>query len=114
MHQFKLNGYNIVLDTYSGSVHSVDELAYDVIELYKDNSLDNIIEILLNKYKSDKSITKQEILDCINDVKEIEKQGKLFSKDVYENSTFNLKNRNTVVKALCLHIAHTCNYKYFF
>ena len=109
MHQFKLNGYNIVLDPYSGSVHSVDNLAYDVIELYKNKTKEEIIDILLEKYKNDNLVTKQEILDCFSDVEELESQGKLFSKDIYENHAFDFKNRNTVVKALCLHIAHSCN-----
>ena len=33
IHQYKNNGYNIVLDVNSGSVHVVDELVYDVIAL---------------------------------------------------------------------------------
>ena len=109
MHQFKLNGYNIVLDPFSGSVHSVDELAYDVIELYKTNTKEQIVCLLLEKYKENKSITKEEIEGCYEDVKQLEKQGKLFSKDIYENKAFDFKNRNTVIKALCLHVAHTCN-----
>ena len=109
IHQYKLNGYNIVLDPCSGSVHSVDDLAYDIIELYKQKSKDEIVELMLKKYQNDKSIDKNEILDCISDVEELEKQGKLFTQDVYENKAFDFKNRNTVIKALCLHIAHTCN-----
>ena len=109
IHQFKLNGYNIVLDPYSGSVHSVDNLAYDAIELYQNKSKDEIVSILLDKYKDDKTITKQEILDCLEDIEGLKNQGKLFTKDTYENYAFDFKNRSTVIKALCLHIAHTCN-----
>lgn len=109
MHQFKMNGYNIVLDPYSGSVHSVDDLAYDIIELFKKETKDEIVSRLLEKYKDDNTITKSEILDCYNDICELEKSGKLFTKNVYENHAFDFKNNNTVVKALCLHIAHTCN-----
>ncbi|MBQ3493835.1 MAG: thioether cross-link-forming SCIFF peptide maturase [Clostridia bacterium] len=109
MHQYKLNGYNIVLDPYSGSVHSVDDLAYDVIELYKNKTKQEIVDVLLEKYKNDSTINKQEIEDCYEDVSELEKQGKLFSKDIYENYAFDFKNRSTTIKALCLHIAHTCN-----
>lgn len=98
-----------MLDPCSGSVHSVDDLAYDIIELYKQKSKDEIVELMLKKYQNDKSIDKNEILDCISDVEELEKQGKLFTQDVYENKAFDFKNRNTVIKALCLHIAHTCN-----
>ena len=109
IHQYKLNGYNIVLDTYSGAIHTVDDLAYDIISLYKEKSTEEIIASMLEKYKADKTITREEILSCIEDIKELEKAGKLFSKDIYENRTFDFKNRNTDIKALCLHVAHTCN-----
>ena len=109
IHQYKLNGYNIVLDTYSGAIHTVDDLAYDIISLYKEKSMEEIITSMLEKYKADKTITREEILSCIEDIKELEKAGKLFSKDIYENRAFDFKNRNTDIKALCLHVAHTCN-----
>lgn len=109
IHQYKLNGYNIVLDTYSGAIHTVDDLAYDIISLYKEKSTEEIITSMLEKYKADKTVTREEILSCIEDIKELEKAGKLFSKDIYENRTFDFKNRNTDIKALCLHVAHTCN-----
>ena len=109
IHQYKLNGYNIVLDPNSGSVHSVDDLAYDIIELYKTKTPSQIVELMLEKYKNDSSVNKQEILDCISDVEELEKNGKLFTQDTYKDHAFDFKNRNTVIKALCLHVAHTCN-----
>ena len=109
IHQYKLNGYNIVLDVYSGSVHSVDDLAYDVIEMYENNSREEIISALLEKYKDVPDIDANEISDCIDDVDELKQQGKLFTEDKYENLAFDFKKRNTVIKALCLHIAHTCN-----
>lgn len=109
MHQYKLNGYNIVLDEYSGSIHSVDDLAYDIISLYKEKNENEIIELMLNKYKADETITKEEIKNCIEDIKELEKQNKLFSKDNYENYAFDFKNKHKEIKALCLHVAHTCN-----
>ena len=109
IHQYKLNGYNIVLDVYSGSVHAVDDLAYDVIAMYKNATKEQIIDEMLSKYADNPEITKEEISDCIDDVKELEEQGKLFTDDKYENLAFDFKKRNTVIKALCLHIAHTCN-----
>ena len=109
IHQYKLNGYNIVLDVYSGSVHSVDDLAYDVIEMYENNSREEIKSALLEKYKDVPDIDANEISDCIDDVEELKEQGKLFTEDKYENLAFDFKKRNTVIKALCLHIAHTCN-----
>lgn len=109
VHQYKLNGYNIVLDAFSGSVHCVDDLAYDVIEMYSDFGREEIITKLLEKYADNSEITKQEISDCIDDVEELKSNGKLFTEDKYENLAFDFKQRNTVIKALCLHIAHTCN-----
>lgn len=109
IHQYKLNGYNIVLDVYSGSVHCVDDLAYDVIEMYEKNSREEIISALLEKYKDVPDVNAKEISDCIDDVEELKEQGKLFTEDKYENMAFDFKKRNTVIKALCLHIAHTCN-----
>ena len=109
IHQYKLNGYNIVLDVYSGSVHSVDDLAYDVIEMYENSEKEEIISALSEKYRDDPEIDRKEISDCIDDVEELKNNGKLFTPDRYENLAFDFKKRNTIVKALCLHIAHTCN-----
>ena len=109
IHQYKLNGYNIVLDVFSGSVHCVDELAYDVIEMYEKNDRDAVVGAMLKKYADNPEITEQEVNDCIDDVEELKEQGKLFTEDKYENLAFDFKSRNTVIKALCLHIAHTCN-----
>lgn len=109
VHQYKLNGYNIVLDVYSGSVHFVDELAYDVIEMYESHNREEIISELGKKYADNPEITDSEIADCIDDVTELKESGKLFTEDKYENLAFDFKKRNTVIKALCLHIAHTCN-----
>ena len=109
VHQYKLNGYNIVLDTVSGSVHAVDEVAYDIIEMYKQKSEDEIIAAILEKYADMPDVTKEDVLLCISDVKELEAQGKLFSEDKYEKLAYGYKNNSNVVKALCLHVAHTCN-----
>lgn len=109
IHQYKLNGKNIVLDVFSGSVHEVDDLAYDVIAEYgkKDNA--QIKADMLEKYKGDESVTASELDDLFADIEELKRDGKLFTEDVYADKKFNFKARNTVVKALCLHIAHTCN-----
>ena len=106
VHQYKLNGYNIVLDTCSGSVHTVDEVAYDIIALYKNKSADEIVKEITEKYSD---ITEKDVLECLEDVKYLEENGKLFTPDTYEGMAFDFKNRNTVIKALCLHVAHTCN-----
>ncbi len=108
VHQYKLNGYNIVLDTCSGAVHVVDEVAYDIIALYKEKDANEIVKEITTKY-ADQSITEQDVLQCIEDVKSLENAGKLYTPDTYEGMAFDFKNRNTVIKALCLHVAHTCN-----
>lgn len=109
IHQYKQNGYNIVLDIASGSVHSVDGLAYDIIELFEDLTPEEIIEKLLRKYADDLSVTREEILDCIEDVKELKAAGQLFSEDTYEEHAGDFKEKSRAIKALCLHVAHSCN-----
>ena len=69
VHQYKLNGYNIVLDTCSGSVHTVDEVAYDIISMYKDSTREEIISAMLEKYRDMPDVTEEEISLCIDDVK---------------------------------------------
>ena len=109
VHQYKLNGYNIVLDTCSGSVHVVDEVAYDVIAMYKTASKEEIVAAMLEKYKDYPDVTEEDLYLCLDDVKELEESGKLYSEDVYENLAIDYKNNSNVIKALCLHVAHTCN-----
>ena len=109
IHQYKLNGYNIVLDAYSGSVHCVDDVAYDVIAMFENHTKDEIINAMLEKYGTRDDVTAEDIADCIDDVTQLKEAGKLFTDDKYENLAFDFKKRNTVIKALCLHIAHTCN-----
>ncbi len=109
VHQYKLNGYNIVLDTCSGSIHVVDDVAYDLIALYQDRSEEEILSQLLDKYGSRPDVTEEELRACLEDVRALEKAGKLFSPDTFQPLAFDFKNRSTVVKALCLHVAHTCN-----
>ena len=104
IHQYKSNGYKIVLDVESGAVHVVDDITYDVISLYEENSADEIISKLKSSYNED------EIRECISEVKELVEDGQLFTEDIYEPFVEKFKEkRQTVVKALCLHIAHDCN-----
>ena len=109
VHQYKLNGYNIVLDTASGSVHTVDEVAYDIIEMYKTHSEEEIISKILEKYSHLPDVTREEVTECLGDIRALEDAGKLFSVDVYEKLACSYKNNSKVIKALCLHVAHTCN-----
>lgn len=109
VHQYKLNGYNIVLDTCSGSVHVVDEVAYDIIEMYKNKSEKEIITAITAKYANNDDVTVEEVKECLEDIRALESDKKLFTADVYENMAFDFKKNNTIIKALCLHVAHTCN-----
>lgn len=109
IHCYKLNGYNIVLDVFSGSVHAVDEVAYDAIGMYENNSKEQIISDLLQKYNGTENVTRSELEELLDDIEQLKQDGKLFAPDVYADRAFDLKNRNTVIKALCLHVAHTCN-----
>ena len=110
VHQYKLNGYNIVLDTCSGAVHVVDEVAYDVIEMYPIKSSDEIVSELLEKYRDREDVTEEELRFCIEDVESLVKAKKLYTEDNFESMAGTFKERSgNVVKALCLHVAHTCN-----
>ena len=103
IHQYKNNGYNIVLDVNSGAIHVVDDTTYDIIELYESNTQDEITDMLKEKYPADL------IAECYAEVKALAADGQLFTEDEYESYIMDFKKRQTVVKALCLHIAHDCN-----
>ena len=106
IHAYKLNGCNIVLDVYSGAVHLVDEIAYDVI-----TKLDAGVEreTIVAEVSAAYGVQPDEVRDILADVDELTAAGKLFTEDIYADKAFDYKNRSTVVKALCLHVAHTCN-----
>ncbi|MCI9378323.1 MAG: thioether cross-link-forming SCIFF peptide maturase [Eubacterium sp.] len=103
VHQYKNNGYNIVLDVNSGSVHVVDDAAYEAVALWEAHTKDEIARRLGPVYGS------QQVQEAIGEVAALEKEGTLFTEDEYEGYIGEFKNRPTVVKALCLHIAHDCN-----
>ena len=106
IHQYKLDGYNIVLDICSGSVHAVDELAYDIIAMFETESRDMIIRELTEKYRSTEGVTPEEVGECYDQIAQLKAAGKLFTEDTFQP----MKAKTAgVVKALCLHIAHTCN-----
>lgn len=110
LHQYKSGGMNIVLDTCSGSVHVVDEVAYDIISMYKDHDEAEIVSAIMSKYSDRDDVTEEDIHICIDDIRALEKGGQLFTPDTYEPMAQTFKERSgNVIKALCLHIAHTCN-----
>lgn len=103
IHKYKLNGYNIVLDVNSGAVHIVSDAVYDILDYYKEKSFEEISELL----PYDKEIIKE----GYEELRELEKDGRLYAPDLYEDVIDKINKRNPVVKALCLHIAHDCNLK---
>ena len=110
IHSYKLGGLNIVLDICSGSVHAVDEVAFDIINLYEKEDKEKIISLMLEKYGDREDVTREELELCIEDIEELKNEGKLFSEDTFEPMAGDLKKKSAgIVKALCMHIAHTCN-----
>ena len=115
IHQYQNNGYSIVLDVNSGAVHVVDELCYaaiaqlaageepDLAALEKPETLEKLQAALGDRYESG------QIREVWEDIKELTREGRLFTRDVFEPMIDQVKQRKTVVKALCLHIAHDCN-----
>ena len=101
IHQYKNNGYNIVMDVCSGAIHVVDDVTYDVIALYEEKSLEEI--------ENELSYSKEDIEEAYKEVTSLKEEGLLFTEDIYEDYIKEVKSRKTVVKALCLHIAHDCN-----
>ncbi len=110
IHQYKLGGMNIVLDVNSGSVHAVDEVAYDVISLYENKEREEAVAEVYEKYKEREDVTREEIAECYDEITSLKESGLLFTPDTFEPMAGELKARTSgVVKALCLHVAHTCN-----
>ena len=104
-----MGGYNIVLDPNSGSVHSVDEVAYDIIAMYESHTPEEITKEIVGRYGEKEGVTPEDVAEVLEDIETLKKEGKLFSEDTYQNLAIDFKNRPTVIKAMCLHIAHDCN-----
>ena len=105
IHLYKNNGYNIVLDENSGAVHVVDDMVYDILgALCEDKNMtaDDFIK------KNDK-YDKHDASEAMSEIAELKRDGMLFSEDPYKDVIIDFTKRKTVVKALCLHIAHDCN-----
>ena len=107
IHQYKLGGYNIVLDVCSGSVHAVDDVAYDIIGLFENHDR---YDVLARAAALHPGVPAEEVAECYDQVAALKDAGKLFAPDTFAPMAGELKNRASgVVKALCLHVAHTCN-----
>lgn len=116
IHQYQNNGYHIVLDVNSGSVHVVDKIAYDVIGCLEAMNPAHTPETLKEEKTAEYLLEKlgdiyaeEDLRDLLEAVAELTAAGQLFTQDVYESYIGEVKERKTVVKALCLHIAHDCN-----
>ena len=97
IHQYRLGGYNIVLDVCSGSVHAVDEVAYDIIAMFADNSKETIVAAMTEKYADREDITKEDIAECYAQVEALKAAGKLFAPDTFEDMAGHLKAKHQVL-----------------
>ncbi len=111
IHQYKNNGYNIVLDVNSGSVHVVDDKVYDVIARMAEDRLEHADKDAILTALRGENTDDAELTEMVDEIIELRDDGMLFTEDIYEKSIDAFQNRETVVKALCLHIAHDCNLK---
>ena len=110
VHQYQLGGYNLVLDSCSGSVHAVDEAAYEMIAMFETAERAAVIDRLTEKFADRPDVTREELEECYDQILALKNAGKLWAKDTFEPMAGNLKEKTSgVIKALCLHIAHTCN-----
>ena len=105
VHTFRECGIDIAVDCESGAIHIVDELVRDVISVYKTLSRDETVATLSQKH----GISPAEVEECVDEVAALEKSGGLFAPDAFRPDAATLTKRADVVKALCLHVAHTCN-----
>lgn len=110
IHQYRMGELNIVLDVFSGSIHVVDDIAYDIIGMYEKSSADEIVSDILSRYGDREGVNEGEIRECLSQIEELKAAGQLFAPDTFAPMAGKLKEKTSgVVKALCLHIAHTCN-----
>lgn len=104
IHQYRNNGYNIVLDINSGCIHVVDEVVYETVALLdQGKDKEEILESLRGKFPEG------DIQTALEECEELIEGGMLFTEDIYKEAIQNFTRHETVVKALCLHIAHDCN-----
>ena len=107
IHQYKLGGWNIVLDICSGAVHAVDDLAYDSIALFEQLSREDLLAAMHEKYPA---LPEEELTACYEQIAALKAEGQLFTPDTYAPIAGQFREKSAgVVKALCLHVAHTCN-----
>ena len=105
IHRYQSNGYNIVLDINSGCIHLVDLVTYEALPYIEEGlSSEEITEKLRDRFEE------ADIRTSVSECEKLREEGMLFTRDIYESAIDEFtKNRQPVVKALCLHIAHDCN-----
>ena len=111
IHQYISNGYHIVMDVNSGSVHVMDKTAYDSVPIVERllRQGTEAREKIARTVAEELAVEMSEAEETVEEILYLKEQGQLFAEDIYENYIDTFKNRETVVKALCLHIAHDCN-----
>lgn len=109
IHAYQLNGYNIILDVFSGSVHVVDPVAYDLITGYENAADKEALARAVAEKHAAEGVTFEDTAACLAEVETLKAAGSLFTEDVWADKAPYLKQKGNVVKALCLHVAHTCN-----
>ena len=77
IHQYQLGGYNIVLDVCSGSVHAVDDIAYDMIALFEGKGREEIVAAMLAKYGTREGVTRKDLEECYDQILSLAEKGKL-------------------------------------
>jgi len=107
IHRYKLNHFNIVLDVCSGSIHAVDDLTYDMVALYEGHDREAVFAALRKAYPD---VSTDDLIEVYGQITALRDAGKLFAPDAFAPMAGTLKEKSAgVVKALCLHVAHTCN-----
>ncbi len=107
IHQYKLAGHNIVMDIASGSIHEVDDATYDMIAIYGQSSKEEAVRELSGRHEG---VSDEELAEIYDEIADLALEGKLFAEDTFAPMAGELKARTSgVVKALCLHVAHSCN-----
>ena len=102
IHQYKLGGYNVVLDVCSGSVHVVDEVAYDIIGLFEQQDRESILAAMAEKYAHRADITAQDLEECYAQVVSLKESGKLFAEDTFAPMAGKLKEKTSGVAGILI------------
>ena len=121
IHTYQLNGFNMVIDAASGAVHSVDEVAYDTISMLDEAvssseggaadvfACDEILADAAARTAQKHGISEEDAKETVDDIAELYSERLLWSEDPFEKAADEIKIKQSVLKAICLHVAHGCN-----